>query len=201
MLSSLLDISKGLELQRQPQFIGIYHHPDFPYGDVVSATPDPPKRQRSFRIAGVGRRRMECVKAYRIKGDHLMARKKAVEVDELEDLENLEDLETDDEAPAKKSRKRGKDVTPSKGKAGKSAKAGKSKGEGKRGPKPLPEGRLGPGDIAKMAGVEPRTVRIYLRNNEIDKTDGRYSFTQKQAETLAKKIKSSGRKAKGGDDD
>lgn len=55
----------------------------------------------------------------------------------------------------------------------------------------LPKGKLGPNDIAELAGVTGRDVRQYLRKNGVEKDEelGRYAFTKKQVEQIAKKIK------------
>jgi hypothetical protein len=72
----------------------------------------------------------------------------------------------------------------------------RSKGKGKGGQAPptreLPKGKLGAEAIATAAGTDSRAVRVYLRKMdgaEKFKVDGRWAFTQKQVDQLAKKVK------------
>jgi hypothetical protein len=72
---------------------------------------------------------------------------------------------------------------------------GKGKGGSKKGQAPptreLPAGKLGAADVAKLAGTDARTVRLFLRKKKVEKDEelGRYAFTKKQAEKLAKQVK------------
>lgn len=91
-----------------------------------------------------------------------------------------DDEEEDDEEPEEK---------PAKGK-------GKTAAKGKTKPTPpnreLPKGKVGAERIAELAKADARTVRVFLRGVEgADakyKTDGRWAFTEKQAQALAKML-------------
>lgn len=108
---------------------------------------------------------------------------------DAEDDEDTEDEDDEEEAPAPRKRSR-------KGKAASSTKTDRKaqRAKGKRQPPPqreLPKGKVGPDAIAKAAGVDARAVRQYLRSEGVDKDAelGRYAFTQKQAQQIAKKVK------------
>lgn len=102
------------------------------------------------------------------------------EDDEDEDEED-EDEEDEEDEPAP--------VKPKKGKASTAKPASKKKGAPVG--RALPEGKFGVEQVAALAGVTGRTVRIYCRANEVEKAEGlgRYAWTEKQATALAKKIK------------
>jgi hypothetical protein len=72
---------------------------------------------------------------------------------------------------------------------------GKKKGSGKGGTPPptreLPKGKLGAAEVGKLAGVDGRTARLFLRKHKVAKDEelGRYAFSKKEAEKLAKKLR------------
>jgi hypothetical protein len=109
-------------------------------------------------------------------------RRKAAEDDEDDEDDDEDD---EDEKPARKRQKKG------------AKKGGKKSSGSKKGQAPptreLPSGRFGASEVAELAGTDGRTVRQYLRRNADtypkDEELGRYSFTKKQAEQIAKKIK------------
>jgi hypothetical protein len=136
------------------------------------------------------------------------------ELDDLEDLEEPDDEEELEEAEPAPKRKRSRkkaaapepeedeedeeeDEAPKRRSRSKKAasKPAAKKGAKRTPPTPptreLPTGKLGPSDIAALAGVEARDVRAYLRKNAIEKDEelGRYVFTKRDAEKHAKAIK------------
>jgi hypothetical protein len=102
---------------------------------------------------------------------------------EDDDDEDEDDEEDEEPAPAAKRSRSTKSTA-------------KSNGKAKRTPptpptRELPTGKLGPNDIATLAGVEAKDVRVYLRKQGVAKNDelGRYAFTKKEAMAHAKAIK------------
>lgn len=120
-----------------------------------------------------------------------------VEEDEDEDEDEPdEDEDDEEEEPPKRKRKK---------KGSKS----KSKGKSKQAPptRELPKGKYGAQEIAELAGVDARAVRIFLRKKENkkkypkDSELGRYSFTKKDATRIAKAIKKGSTKDEDEDDE
>jgi hypothetical protein len=100
----------------------------------------------------------------------------------LEDADEEGEDEDEDDEPAPRTRKRTKAAP---------AKAAKGKGTTKRTPPPpreLPKGKVGVERVAELAKTDGRTVRVFLRSEGVEKVEGRYAFTEKQAATLARKI-------------
>lgn len=99
-------------------------------------------------------------------------------------IEAHEDEEDDDEEeetpPPKKSKSKGK-----------------KKGKGGNAPptRELPKGKLGAQDVADAAGVDARTVRVFLRKNADtfpkDEELGRYAFNKTQVKQIVKAMKKS----------
>lgn len=106
-----------------------------------------------------------------------------------EDDEDEEDEDEEEEKP-KRSRSR-------KSAATKTTKKGSTKSTKGKQPaaltRELPAGKYGAGEIAELAGVDARAVRVFLRKHEDrfpkDEELGRYAFTKKQATQIAKAIK------------
>lgn len=146
-----------------------------------------------------------------------------IDLEDLEDLEEIEDTEDEDEdtdddeveeitakpvrtaaerARARREARKAAAAPAAKAAPAKSAKAAKAapakaKSESAKpkppGRGPLPAGKVGPDAIAELAGVDARSVRMFLRKNEVEKDaeTGRYSFSQKEAAALAKRLSAS----------
>ena len=95
---------------------------------------------------------------------------------ELEEDEDEEDEEDEEEEPTPKRKRR-------------------AKAKGKRTPPPtreLPANKVGVDAVAKIAKTDARAVRVFLRKMdgaEKFKTEGRWAFTSKQANQIAKRVK------------
>lgn len=117
------------------------------------------------------------------------------EDDDEEDEEPEEDEDDDDdeeEAPAPKRRTR-RTTKPADKPATKKRTPSKNKGGGLPSTRELPKGKVGVDVVAELAGTDERAVRVWLRTHSeehgFEREGGRWAFTQKQAQQVAKKMK------------
>jgi outer membrane biosynthesis protein TonB len=106
----------------------------------------------------------------------------------------VEEDDDEEEAPAPKKRTRTRKTAEAEAPAKAAKKNGKATtAQPSQLTRELPKGKLGATEIAEMAGVEGRDVRIFLRKNADtypkDEELGRYAFTKKEATAIAKAIK------------
>lgn len=116
---------------------------------------------------------MKAAKAKELKGDS--GKKKLVKFIEANEGDDDDDEDEAEEAPKRKR--------------------GKKKGKGGNAPptRELPKGKYGAEQIAEMVGKDARAVRVFLRKHtdEFPKDEdlGRYAFTKKEAQQVAKAMK------------
>lgn len=203
-----------------PRWTAIYKCPKHPKQQpVVVNSVEQPEEQRTFRVQGVGNCTFVAVSVTELiepkGGFNAMAKrkrksrskkKKEEATDELEGLEGLDDdlEELDEEEPEEVEDEETEDDEEESDdeedeEEEKPKRKRKKKGSSKKGSAPptreLPKGKYGAGEIAELAGVDARAVRLFLRKKANkkkfpkDKELNRYSFTKKQAVQIAKAIK------------
>lgn len=203
---------QGASLLQSPRWTAIYRCVKHPKHEVVLTSVDKPEEERTFRVSGVGNARFRAVSITPLRepkgGFREMAKKRkrktkskkeepAEELEGLEGLEDdLEDLDEDEPDDVEEDEDDSDDDEDEDEEEEKPKR--KKKGKGKKGKAPptreLPKGKYGAGEIAKIAGVDARAVRLFLRKKPNkkkfpkDKELGRYAFTKKVATQIAKAI-------------